>query len=200
MWRSNCIHRARIGFIMAGTLLLVGCSALTVVSYPEPRQLPGGVKSTEKVQLTEHEWFGENYRELAQSISFHHSGLDIAVSANSRSEKGILIGPLVFPIIPIFWLPAVGDKTLKLNVSVSGQNFSADPAQFVVVQNGKELRPNTSRTNVKTDSHSSFNLEYGTDDWEFVLKLHGISNLSGLVELPDVIFSRGAFWLLHSAP
>lgn len=176
------------------TLLLTGCSSLQVVTYPEAQQLPEGKLKSVIKQLSDH---GPKITgEFINEIEFSKNGLTVFVTAESQREYPITIGPAYLPVFPAFWmdwfLGPFGDKTLKLDVGYfSKENYDLDPTQFVIVQNGNELKPS---------KISGSSLEYETSNWEFILKLRGIRNQSGAVVLPDIHFSRGTVWIFDIAP
>jgi hypothetical protein len=183
--------------IMGCAFWLTGCSSLSVVAYPEPQELPDAKRMVVKATLAEHgpktEW------ELIKGIDFRKDDLYVTVRAESERETPMFIGPPYVPIIPAFWLDwffgPFGDKKLKITINFGGSVSDADPRQFVIVQNGKEMKPTEVSGSVR-----EFKLEYDTSNWEFTLKLRGVRNASGIVELPDVNFSRGSVWVFGLAP
>ena len=197
MKTANTLFQSFVILVCVCALLLTGCSALSVVTYPEAQQLPEGTLKSKNLPL-EH---AKASRMLVNGIEFSKDDLRVFVTADSRREYPVTIGPIYVPIIPAFWLDwfldPSGDKTLKLKVDFSSwrEKYDFDPTQFVIVQDGNELKP------IKTSELSGvFGLEYESSSWEFILKLRGIRNQSGAVVLPDIHFSRGLIWVFSIAP
>lgn len=184
-------------------MLLTGCSSLSVVTYPEAQQLPEGTLKPANKRLAEHGF--KTTWELVNGIEFSKNDLRVFVTAESRRELPVTVGLPYTPIIPVFWLDwffgPYGDKMLKLKVCFfSKEYYDFYPTQFVIVQDGNEIKPMDIKPMKTSGWSEAFDLEYETRSWEFILKLRGIRNQSGAVELPDIHFSRGSVWVYGMAP
>jgi len=179
-------------------LSTTGCSILSVVTYPEAKQLPNGKLIPVTERLAEH-GFKTHYK-LNTGIYFSYNDLEVQVTGENRKYYPITAGPPYVPIVPTFWLDWFLDfqenKTLNLSVDFfSTEDYEYDPTKFVIVQDENEIKPI-----LVYGEEGSFNLEYDTTLWEFKLKLLGIRNKSGVVTLPDVYFSRGSVWVFDLVP
>lgn len=200
-----------------GTLWLTGCSALEVITYPESQQMSGGTLRTQRVRLLEH-----RILEFQNEIEFSKDDLQVIVTAKSCRYFPITVGPPYIPVVPMFWSDWIfGPFGEKLVLAVSfdrAEGYEFDPSQFVIVQQGKEIKPIKSATSAGRDkcytfeealnphqqvisnSGKLFILEYETRSWDFVLKLREIRNQSGTVVMPDIHFARRSAWVFSLLP
>jgi hypothetical protein len=160
--------------------------------------------------------------EFQNEIEFSEDDLRVIVTAQSCRYFPITVGPPYIPVIPTFWSDWIfgpfGDKLVLVVSFESAEGYEFDPSQFVIVQNGKEIKPTTSGTSAGKDKCYTFEealnphqqvisndgklfiLEYETRSWDFVLKLRQIRNQSGTVAIPDIHFSRGTALVFSLLP
>jgi uncharacterized protein YceK len=190
-----------VAILLAVTAVsLTGCTSVGVITYPTPGKMTGGSVNSEHINLTDHNLTNHGGEQvITNGITFTQGGLRITVKAYSFGNHPILGGPFVLPVFPVFWLEwfagPFGDKSLQVSVDFDGPGYEFDPAQFVIVQGEQELKP----TKIQGIA-PNFLLEYATDARAFSLRLHGVRNAAGPVELPDIVFSRGTFWVWDMAP
>lgn len=168
----------------------------------------------QQVRLAEHG--SKTIWEFRNEIEVAKHGVWVNVIAESRREYPVTIGPLWFAIVPAFPLEWIfgpgGDTTLKLSVSLAGKEYEFDPSKVVVVQGESQIEPMTvtktpSPPQLEYDTRSSdfvrlskVLLEYDTQNWNFVVRLRGITVRSKELTLPDLRFSRTRVWVYGMAP